>query len=107
MSDSGAPILTSLTISNPIARDVAAFVGDIARPFAIISTSGAAAVAIVILALKVNSTEAAVYIGAAFLGVGTLFGVKGWEKVAQTKADATVATAAQKGTTSTVEVKQP
>lgn len=107
MSDTGSPILTSLTISNPFARDVAAFIGEIARPFAIISTSAGAMSATVILASKVNSPEAAVFMGAVFLGVGTLFGAKAWEKVAQTKADATVATAQQTNTTSTVDIKQP
>lgn len=107
MSDSGIPNLTSLTITNPIARDIAAFIGEVARPFAIIITAWGVARATIILAMKVNSPEAAFYIGAVFLGVGTLFGAKAWERVAQTKADATVATAAQKGTTSTVNVNQP
>lgn len=90
MSDSGAPILTSLTIKNPVASDVAAFIGEVARPFAIIITAAGAARATIILAGKVNSAEAAVFIGAIFLGVGTLFGAKAWEKVAQTRADADV-----------------
>lgn len=90
MSDAGSPMLTSLTINNPIARDVAAFIGEVARPTAIIATSVGAAASSVILALKVNSPEAAVYMGALFLGVGTLFGVKGWEKVTQIRGDSAV-----------------
>jgi hypothetical protein len=90
MSDVGAPILTNLTIGNRVLRDTAAFIGEIARPFAIISCSGASAKAIVVLALKVNSPEASVFIGAVFLGVGALYGAKAWEKVSQTRADAEV-----------------
>lgn len=90
MSDSGAPILTTLKIENKIASDVAAFVGEIARPFAIIITASGAARATVVMAHKVNSPEASMFIGAVFLGVGALFGAKAWEKVAQTRADADV-----------------
>lgn len=56
------------------------FVGDLARPFAIISTSYAASHATVVIAYKVSSfSEAAIFIGAVFAGVGALFGAKAWE----------------------------
>jgi hypothetical protein len=88
MSDSGTPILTSLVIKNPIASDVAAFVGEVARPFAIIITAYGACQATIILATKVTSAEAAIFIGAVFAGLGAIFGAKAWEKVSQVRADA-------------------
>ena len=90
MSDIGKPVLTSLCIKTVWLSDIAAFIGEIARPISIIATSCAAAYAILILAAKVNSTEASVYMGAVFLGVGALYGAKAWEKVTQTRADANV-----------------
>jgi hypothetical protein len=83
VSDTGVPNLTSLKIKNPVLADIAAFIGEVARPFAIISTSGAASVSVIHLTAKVNSPEAGVYIGAVFLGVGALYGAKAWEKVTQ------------------------
>lgn len=58
-----------------------AFVGDLARPFAIISTSFGAAFATITLALRqgVELNAAGVFIGAVFLGVGTLYGAKSIE----------------------------
>jgi hypothetical protein len=85
MSDGGVPNLTSLKIENPKLRDVAAFIGEVARPFAIIITAGCAGWSSITLALKVNSTEAAVFIGAVYLGVGSLYIGKAWEKVTQIK----------------------
>lgn len=92
MSDCGTPIVASphLTIKSDRLRDIAAFIGEVARPVAIILTSGAAAEAVVRLSLKVNSPEASVFIGAVFLGLGTLYGAKAWEKVQQGRADADV-----------------
>lgn len=50
------------------------FVGEVARPFAIISTSFAAAWATIVIASKVeNGNDGAIFAGAYFLGVGTLF----------------------------------
>jgi len=55
-------------------------VGDLARPFAIISTSGAASIATVVIAHKVDGFDgAAIFIGAVFAGVGALYGAKAWE----------------------------
>lgn len=58
---------------------VKSFIGDLARPFAIYATSGAASAAVVILAQKVASPEAAIFIGAVFVGLGSLYGAKAWE----------------------------
>jgi len=90
MSEQSAPALTSLRIKNELLSDCAAFIGEIARPFAIICTSFAASNATLQLATKVHSPEAAVFLGAVFLGVGTLYGVKGWEKVVQARVDGDV-----------------
>jgi hypothetical protein len=72
---------------------VKSFIGDLARPFAIIVTSLAAAISTVwigvVVAQKVESFEgAAIYIGAVFAGVGALYGAKAWEltKVAKARA---------------------
>ena len=51
-----------------------AFIGDLARPFAIIVTSYAAAHATIVIAGKVeNGNDGAIFAGAYFLGVGTLY----------------------------------
>lgn len=66
----------------PVSRleQIKGFVGDLARPFAIIVTSGSAAISGVVIATKVNSFEgAATFIGAVYLGVGALYGAKAWE----------------------------
>jgi len=56
------------------------FVGDLARPFAIIATSGAASWSTVIIAQKVDGFDsAAIFIGAVFTGVAALYGAKAWE----------------------------
>lgn len=78
-------------------RDAAWFFGETARPFAIYVTAAAAAKTILMLALKVNSTEATLYVGAVFLGVGTLYGVKGVESIFKTRADADVQKETVKG----------
>lgn len=68
---------------------VKAFIGDLARPFAIISSSYAASHATIVIAYKVSSfSEAAIFIGAVFAGVGALYGAKAWE-VARTGKQAT------------------
>ena len=53
---------------------LAHFIGEIARPFAIMSTAYAAAHATIVIAGKVeNGNDGAIFAGAYFLGVGTLF----------------------------------
>ena len=66
---------------------VKAFIGDIARPFAIISTSFAAAWATIVIASKVeNGNDGAIFAGAYFLGVASLYGAKAVETINATRA---------------------
>lgn len=86
-------------ISHPPSRmdQIKAFIGDLARPFAIISTSYAAAHATIVIAHKVNTFEgAATFIGAVFLGLGGLYGAKAWEvaKTGKQAAEVEIAKAA-------------
>jgi hypothetical protein len=56
------------------------FLGDLARPFAIVATSLAASIAIVVIAVRVHTFEGgALFIAAVFTGVGSLYGAKAWE----------------------------
>jgi hypothetical protein len=58
----------------PKSEMIKAFIGDLARPFAIISTSFAASWATIAISYKVeNGNDGAIFAGAYFLGVGTLF----------------------------------
>lgn len=84
MSDTGTPILTSLVIKAPWLADLAAFVGEIARPFAIITIGGACAWAI--LDKDVDATK----LGVALTGLAALYGGKVAEKIVQARADADV-----------------
>lgn len=69
----------------------ATFIGDVARPLAIIITSSAAAVATVFIASRGEGYEgAALFIGAVYAGLGALYGAKALENVGQAKASATV-----------------
>lgn len=62
-------------------------VGDLARPFAIISTSFAASWATIVIASKVqNGNDGAIFAGAYFLGVGTLYLGKAAEAISATRA---------------------
>jgi hypothetical protein len=64
-----------------------AVIGDLARPFAIIATSYAAAHATVVIANKVeNGNDGAIFAGAYFLGVATLYGAKAIEAINTTRA---------------------
>jgi hypothetical protein len=81
-----------------------AFIGDLARPFAIYATSGAAALATVAIAFKNDDgfSAAAIFIGAVYAGVGALYAGKAWEnvKAGKSAADVEIAKAqAQAGTT--------
>lgn len=59
----------------------AAFIGNVARPFAIISTSFSAAWASIVVSYRVeNGNDAAILMGAIFAGVGALYGFKAWER---------------------------
>lgn len=92
----------------PVSRlDIAkAFIGDLARPFAIIATSYAAARAIIIVAGKAGDlTEGAIYITAVLAGVGAIYGLKSWENAKAGRQAADVAIAAQTGTAPPPESK--
>jgi hypothetical protein len=77
-----------------VSERVKAFIGDLARPFAIIATSFAAAWATIVISSKVeNGTDGAIFAGAYFLGVATLYGAKAVEAIntARTRRDVDVA----------------
>lgn len=66
-------------------------VGDLARPFAIISSSASAAIATVVIAFKVDGFDgAALFIGAVYAGVGALYGAKAMEIAAVRKRESEV-----------------
>lgn len=61
-------------------------ISDLARPFAIISTSGAAAWATVTISYRVDGFEnAALYMAAVYTGLGGLYGFKAWERRGESK----------------------
>lgn len=67
------------------------FIGDLARPFAIISTSLAASWASIVTAYRVSDgSDAAVLMGAIFAGVSALYLGKAWEVAKVAKSDAEV-----------------
>lgn len=73
--------------------DLKQAIADLARPFAIISTSGAAAWATVTISYRVDGFEnAALYMAAVYAGLAGLYGFKAWEN--------------QKATTATAEVEK-
>jgi len=77
-----------------VSERVKAFIGDLARPFAIISTSFAGSWATIVIAGKVeNGNDGAIFAGAYFLGVATLYGAKAVEAIntARTRRDVDVA----------------
>lgn len=84
---------TAPPLSSPPDRldRIKAFIGDLARPFAIIVTSSAAAIATVIIARKVSDgNDGAIFIAAVFVGVGSLYLGKAWETARASRAAADV-----------------
>lgn len=74
--------MTDTPVTAPVGRleRAKAFIGDLARPFAIIVTSGAAGWASVVVAYRVeNGNDGAILMGAIFAGVGALYIGKAWE----------------------------
>lgn len=72
-----------------------AFVGDLARPYAIWAGATSASVATIIVAWKVDGFEAAgIFIGAVWAGVGALYGGKAWENVKTAQAARAAASSA-------------
>ena len=75
-------------VAPPVTRldHIKSFVGDLARPFAIIVTSGGAAWATVVTAYRVqNGTDGALLLAAIFGGVAVLYGAKSLEVVGVAK----------------------
>jgi hypothetical protein len=77
-----------------VSERVKAFIGDLARPLAIILLAYAAMRATIIIAQKVeNGNDGAIFAGAYFLGLATLYGAKAVEAInaARTRRDVDVA----------------
>ena len=57
-------------------------VGDLARPFSIIATSLSASIAVVIVAIRINSEGMgiAAFVAAVYAGLAGLYGFKSWEQ---------------------------
>lgn len=71
-----------------ILERIKGLVADLARPFAIISTSFAASWASVVVAYRVgDGNDGALFIGAVYAGVGALYIGKAWE-IAKTSGQA-------------------
>jgi hypothetical protein len=67
---------------------IAWFIGEIARPFATISTAAGATVSMVIVALRVeNGNDGAILLGAIGVIVLGVFGVKGAEAIMKSTND--------------------
>jgi hypothetical protein len=74
--------MTDTPVRPPATRleRVKSFIGDLARPFAIIATSFAASWATIVIAYRVeNGNDGAIFIGGVFAGVGALYIGKAWE----------------------------
>lgn len=67
-------------------------VGDLARPVGILITSIGAAIATVVVALKIgpDAAAAAIFIGAVYTGLAALWAAKSWENSQSGKHAATV-----------------
>lgn len=87
------PIVSREVPPVPKSEMVKAFIGDLARPFALYASGAGTAVATVIGAMKCDDgTQASLVIGAAGLILGGMYGVKEWgntrQEVARTNANA-------------------
>lgn len=70
---------------------ISKFIGDVARPVAIIASSIAASVASVIASLRIeNGNDGAILLAAIFGGVGALYGFKAVENWKASKNEADV-----------------
>ena len=70
---------------------IKSFIGDLARPFAIISTSFAASWASIVAAYRIeNGNDGAIYLGAVAVLVGGIYGFKSWENAKTGKQTAEV-----------------
>ncbi|WP_312783401.1 hypothetical protein [Brevundimonas sp.] len=95
--------MTDTPIQPPATRleRVKSFIGDLARPFAIIWTAACAGVSMLILALKIDDpVQAGVFIGVVYTtGVSTLYLGKAWEVAKTGKQSAEVEIAKAKSET--------
>lgn len=85
--------MTDTPIQPPATRleRIKSFIGDLARPFAIIATSFAASWATIVIAYRVeNGNDGAIFIGGVFAGVGALYIGKVWELAKTGKQNAEV-----------------
>ncbi len=85
--------MTDTPIQPPATRleRIKGFIGDLARPFAIIATSFAASWATIVIAYRVeNGNDGAIFIGGVFAGVGALYIGKAWELAKTSKQNAEV-----------------
>ncbi len=81
--------MTDTPIQPPATRleRIKGFIGDLARPFAIIATSWAT----IVIAYRVeNGNDGAIFIGGVFAGVGALYIGKAWELAKTGKQNAEV-----------------
>lgn len=93
------PVLPQTFPPPSTADQVKAFIGDLARPFVMYVLSAATAVSIVIVSLKVeNGNDGAIFLGAAGVLVGGVFGFKAWENNTAAKQAAGVEIAKSAGT---------
>ncbi len=106
MTLTDTPTTTQTFPPPPTMEQIKTLLGDLARPFAIYSTSLAASIAVVILALKVSGPEAAVFIAAVFAGLGALYAAKSWEKHGEAKANAAAAVGVAQAQASTGATSQ-
>lgn len=77
----------------PFSERLKSFIGDLARPFAIIVTSLSASWAGITIAYRVQNIGlegAALFMGAIYTGVAALYGAKAWENARAGKQDADV-----------------
>jgi hypothetical protein len=92
MSDAmtDTPVLQREVPPTPRSEMVKAFIGDLARPFALYAAGAGTAVATVIGAMKCqNGTEASLVIGAAGVVLGGMYGLKEWGNVRTAQAATT------------------
>jgi hypothetical protein len=72
---------TPIPVPTPSRMDrIKAFIGDLARPFALISMSLATSIGVVIVCLRVDDgNDGAIALGAVGLIIGGMYGFKSWE----------------------------
>ena len=90
--------MTDINLTPAAYPGIKGFLADLARPVAIYAASGSAAVATVLIAMKIDKPDlssAAIFIGAVFSGVSALYWGKAWEQsnVAKQAANVQVAQA--------------